>query len=178
MKNRNRKGNILIDLTSLLDVVFIVLLIIICKLATDRIALEAEEDNLSSQAAELESAQSLYEDQIDSIENISDYIVLISVHAGFDPNDIMTRNIDVLNSDKSSPAPSIAALKGPNESEGLTGLRTYLEEYISSNPDKTIILSLNENDEDILYRDEKKISGMFAEICSQYPDIVKLKGVK
>ena len=178
MKRQRKNGNILIDLTALLDVVFIVLLIIICKLNADKMELDTQSKALTGREAELGAKQSLYEDQLDSIQNIADYVVMISVRASFDPDDIMTRNILVLNSDKSSRVPELETLKGPNEEAGYDGLREYLEDYIADNPDKTIVLSLNEQDEDILYRDEKKLTNILAELAGEHSGNIRIKGVK
>ena len=178
MRNKRSKGNILIDLTSLLDVVFIVLLILICKLDADKAALGTARDDLVREKASLETTQSLYEDQLESMQGIADYVVMISVHAAFDPEDARTRRIDILNSDMSSVIPQIDPLIGTNESRGYAQLKDYIETYIKENPDRTIVLSLNEQDEDILYRDERYISNMFSQIYGENPENVRLKGVK
>ena len=57
--------------------------------------------------------------------------------------------------------------------EGYSRLTEYLTEYISYNSDKTIVLSLNEDDKDILYRDEKEIKKIMDNICAQYGETVK-----
>ena len=43
-------------------------------------------------------------------------------------------------------------------------LSQLLTDYIDGNPEKMVVLSLNENDEDILYRDEKRIQDIFTDL--------------
>lgn len=170
MRRRRNTGNVLIDLTSLLDVVFIVLLVVVCQLQGTKSAIAQDQEDIQNQQASIQSLQKTYEDQIESMDKVADYVAFISVNAHFDSN-LTTRHIVVMNSDKSSEIPDIAELKGMSVTEGFSDLREYLESYIQENPERMVVLSLNEGDEDILYRDEKEIKRLFNELASQYPNI-------
>lgn len=50
-------------------------------------------------------------------------------------------------------------------------LEATLKEYIDANAGKPIILSLNENDERILYRDEKAIQNIFHRLKDYSEDV-------
>ena len=52
-----------------------------------------------------------------------------------------------------------------------TEFRVYLKDYIEQNPEKPVILSLNEGDEKILYRDEKMIKKIFEELSETYKNV-------
>ena len=174
MKKRRKISNILIDLTSLLDVVFIVLLVLVCLLQEYKDKENKIVADNAAQQSNLEAQQELYNSQLEGIENISDYVTLISINASFDAKgDVTTRQIQVMNSDKSYPEPDIPKLSGMSVDEGYSGLTKYLTDYISNNSDKTIVLSLNEGDEDILYRDETEIKKIMDNICAQYGETVK-----
>lgn len=170
MRKRRNTGNVLIDLTSLLDVVFIVLLVVVCQLQGTKSAIAQDKADIQNQQAEMQAQQEMYEDQIESMDKVADYVAFISVNAHFDSN-LTTRHIVVMNSDKSSEIPDIAELKGMSVSEGFSDLREYLESYLQENPERMVVLSLNEGDEDILYRDEKEIKRLFNDLASQYPNI-------
>ncbi len=170
MRKRRNTGNVLIDLTSLLDVVFIVLMVVVCQLQGTKSAIVKDKADIQNKQFEMQAQQEMYEDQIESMDKVADYVAFISVNAHFDSN-LTTRHIVVMNSDKLSEIPDIAELKGMSVSEGFSDLREYLESYLQENPNRMVVLSLNEGDEDILYRDEKEIKKLFNELASQYPNI-------
>ena len=170
MRKHKSIGNVLIDLTPLLDVVFIVLLVVVCQLQHTKSDIAQDKADLADQQAAIETQKEQYEDQLDSLGNVTDYVSFISVNAHFE-SDLVTRHLTVMNSDKESVIPEIAELRGTSVSEGFTDLRNYLEDYLQEDPDRMIVLSLNEGDEDILYRDEKEIKRIFNELSSEYPNI-------
>ena len=170
MRRRKKNKDVLIDLTSLLDVIFIVLLVVVCQLQNiEQKTSQAEQDATKAQQ-DARMEKELYDDQIDSIKNLSDYLVLISVNSHFE-SDLKTRHIDLLCSDKTVETPQISDLQGMSVEKGYGELREFIQKYISENTSKTIILSLNENDEDILYRDEKAIKKIFNDFSSAYDNV-------
>ena len=171
MKRRRRNGNILIDLTSLLDIVFIVLLVVICQLQNIKQNTVQAEEKAEKDIQQVQAAKELYDDQIESFEKVSNYIVFISVNSHYDENQITTRHIDILCSDKEVEVPVISDLHGMNVEKGYGELENFIRNYISNNESKTIVLSLNEGDDDILYRDEKKIKNMFNSFCSEFRNV-------
>lgn len=171
MKKRSA-GNILIDLTSLLDVIFIVLLIVTCRLQTVEEAVTEKEVQAQERIDEARSEQELYKEQMESLSNISEYVVVISVNANYD-EDLITRHIRILDSGSGTGVQEIGTLVGQNTEEGLEKLRSYLQSTVEKNPDKTVVISLNEKDEDILYRDENSINKIIDEIVTSDPEHVK-----
>ena len=171
MKKRSA-GNILIDLTSLLDVIFIVLLIVTCRLQTVEEAVAEKEVQAQERIDEARSEQELYKEQMESLSNISEYVVVISVNANYD-EDLITRHIRILDSGSGTGVQEIGTLVGQNTEEGLEKLRSYLQSTVEKNPDKTVVISLNEKDEDILYRDENSINKIIDEIVTSDPEHVK-----
>ena len=172
MRRLRHSGNILIDLTSLLDVIFIVLLVVVCQLQSSKSAIAKNMEEIRSQQAEVQTQKELFEDQLDSLGKVSDYVAFISVNAHFDA-DLITRHIKVMNSDQNSEIPEIADLKGLSVTQGFNDLREYLDNYLQENPERTVVLSLNEGDEDILYRDEKEIKRIFDELAAQYSNVIE-----
>ena len=63
--------------------------------------------------------------------------------------------------------------KGPNLIVDDGGDATLMihKGYAAENSSRTIVLSLNENDEKILYRDEKAIKNIFNDLCAAYSNV-------
>lgn len=170
MRKHRSIGNVLIDLTPLLDVVFIVLLVVVCQLQYTKSDMAQAKADIEDQKAAVERQKEQYDDQRDSLDNITDYVSFISVNAHFD-SDLVTRHIEVMNSDKESVIPEIAELKGTSVTDGYTDLRNYIEGYLQEDSERMVVLSLNEGDEDILYRDEKEIKQIFNTLSSEYSNV-------
>lgn len=88
-RKRHNKGDILIDLTSLLDVIFIILLIVICNqrnVTSEVLAQQAEAAELAEQA---EAQMQLYSDQMESVN----HFCLVSVNARYEPENVTTRHV-------------------------------------------------------------------------------------
>ena len=81
----------------------------------------------------------------------------------------------VMNSDKKSSTPDIPELKRTKTAESFNTLAEYLDGYIQENPERVVVLSLNEGDEDILYRDEKEIKGIFNRLKTEHGANVRIK---
>ena len=173
MRKRRRRGDIFIDLTSLLDVVMIVLLVVICHL--QMLETSANDQNSETkkqlQAAEMklgeaEEAADLYKEQLNAMEGMSEYLVFISVSIPYDENPEI-RHIHLTSTDDADgKIREIADLKCAEVSEGYEELEQYLKNTASKNPDKTIVLSLNKNEDRILYRDQERVLELFDSLAA------------
>ncbi len=176
MRKHKRRDGIVIDLTSMLDIIFIVLLVLVCYIKLSGNSVAEEREALKEQRKDLSRQQSIYEQQIEAINSKGEYVVFISVDSSFSEENPRKRNIFVLNSDKSNgKPPEIPELDGQDINEGYMELNSYLSDYIGKNKDKIIVLTYNEGDKDILYTDEKEIDKIFTELQSAYPDNVRRK---
>ena len=169
MRKRNRKkSDILIDLTSLLDVVFIILLVVICREQKLTVDQKEQTENLAVLEQQAQAQYELYLDQLDTAEQINDYFVQVSVNSSYNKEDITDRIVSVLR--KGEKETKTFNVLGQN-SQIWTEFRVYLKDYIEQNPEKPVILSLNEGDEKILYRDEKMIKKIFEELSETYKNV-------
>ena len=167
-RNKKNHADILIDVTSLLDVVFIILLIVITQISGTRSSVESREQEAEAALREAETQQQLYRDQIDSLENIDQYVEFISVVSTYDPDTLTDRTISVQSS--SGFGSQEWTLKGEAVDDAYLDFSRKLTAYISENPERIIVLSLNKNDEDILYRDEVRIDSIFTDLLA-YPNV-------
>ena len=88
---RNKKNDIIIDLTSLLDVIFIVLLVVMAGQFT---ASKSQENTLAEQQAEAEAMMeeaenniAVYENMIDTMDNVNKYIIAVSIAVPYNKDD-------------------------------------------------------------------------------------------
>lgn len=168
---REDGGNILIDLTSLLDVIFIVLLVVLCSGQISSQQVVKQKIEMEKKEAEADQKESLYSQQLNTVEELQQYVMIISVDASYDPSNIKERKVEVLISGNIQPD-TLPPLIGENTEEALNQLEEKLNAYIEENEDKQIILSLNENDDRILYRDEMAIMNIFEKIWNEHRNVL------
>ncbi len=181
-KRRHRaKSDILIDLTSLLDVIFIVLLVVIGRQQTltvkqqEQIVASQTIEEASAQAEEARAKYELYMDQLDMSDQLQNYVCALSVYAYYNEMNVTERHISILRKGADEEIETFD-LRGENVTEPMKQFRAAVEAYIAANEESPIILSLNEGDEKILYRDEKAILNIFKELSMEHDNVfVKLK---
>lgn len=167
-KRRGSGRDVLIDLTSLLDVMFIILLVVLWGQSNkqeDLVNMQAEAEKARVQA---EAEYKLYEQQVEMAENINQMIWAASVVVPYDEQDVTRRTIRVL---KEGEEIESFELIGNNVVDAVAAFNESLIRYIEANKDKPVILSLNENDDNILYRDEVMVTETFMELTKKYSNV-------
>lgn len=167
-RKRRRNNDLVIDLTSLLDVIFILLLVILCA---EQIAKEEyvdREQAAAEKVQEAEAAKELYNDQIEFSDSINQYVCAISVYSDYNPDQITVRKVRVL---KEAQEIESFDLIGADTKEAYEAFTECLTKYITDNAEQPVILSLNEGDEKILYRDEKAILKIFQQLSDDYENV-------
>lgn len=167
-KRRGTGRDVLIDLTSLLDVMFIILLVVLWGQQNkneDLSRLQAEAENARVQA---EAQYKLYEQQLEIADNINQLVWAVSVVVPYDEKDVTKRTIQVL---KEGETIESFALAGNNVADSVAAFQESLVAFITENRDKPVILSLNDNDDNILYRDEVMVTEIFLELAKEYGNV-------
>lgn len=177
MKHLFNKNEIAIDLTSLLDVIFIVLLIVMCSqktLTTDAKNQLEQAEQATQEANELKAN---YENHIEKYEQTDEYVLFIDVTAIYDVSHIEQRTIQVMaGADVAQLTPYAIAIDAQSEQDGYADLSAYISSQITaymgeSDADRPVFLTVNKNDDDILYRDEQAIEHIFERLQQEYPSI-------
>ena len=173
MKRRHcAKSDIVIDLTSLLDVVFIVLLVVICRqhnlTYSQQEKMQEKMEDVETREALAQEKYELYMDQLETADQLNQYVWAVSVYARYSSEKVTERHISVLREGQEIES---FELRGENVSGTLEAFRKSLESYITEHAEQPVILSLNEDDEKILYRDEKAINRIFAELASAHENV-------
>ena len=176
-KKRHRaKSDILIDLTSLLDVIFIVLLIVagrqimLAEKQKEQVEANGSVEAAMAMAQDAQAKYELYMDQIDTAEQIGQYVCVISVYAYYNETDLTERHVQIYRKGDAEPFAKFD-LKGENIKNSLNEIKAAVKEYAEKNDDLPVILTLNEKDEKILYRDEKAIKEIFEELKNELPNV-------
>ncbi|MBQ8634401.1 MAG: hypothetical protein IJ420_12440, partial [Lachnospiraceae bacterium] len=93
---RGGKGDVLIDLTSLLDVIFIILLIVMWGQNTVETNLKQAQAETEAAKTQTEEERKLYEQQLEISDNINQYVFAVSVVVPYDKEDVTHRTIQIL----------------------------------------------------------------------------------
>ncbi|MCR5775544.1 MAG: biopolymer transporter ExbD [Lachnospiraceae bacterium] len=157
-KKHDKTGNILLDLTPILDVIFIMLLIFVSE---SRIT-KAESDKIISENA---VAKEEYETRNQAMDEYYTFVDVIATYEADTPEN----RVIYLYGDPD--APEEIVLKGRDVEAGYEELMNDLTFYVESNPGKPVVFALNQNNENMLYRDEQRIKEMFESLKDLSDDV-------
>lgn len=186
-RSRSSTANdIVIDLTSLLDVIFIVLLVVMVNSKVSDIKSQENYDNMAAQLetdieqareerSSAENAEQIYNDMIENEKNLSKYILMVSVTAPYDSENPRKRTINMLAEGGEIESFELVGSDQAPFDEFKESLEKNIDTFSETRPEAVIILCLNDDNDSILYRDEKKITSILNEI-SDNEENVYLKG--
>ena len=179
MKRLRSKQNTQIELTSLLDVIFIVLMIVVCnqqinmteKTQEARAAVEeAQEMEQSAEdaRAEAEAEKALFEEHREMYEEINSQMSIVTVYADYTPSSPSDRSLYLIVDTQSSKKIQVSA---GTEKTAFAQLEEELDAAVKTADDagKPVIISINT--ERILYRDESRLSGIVDDLFRRYDNI-------
>ena len=165
---RGGKGDVLIDVTSLLDVIFIVLLVVLLGQSNVETSLKQAQAEAEEAKNQMNAEQMLYEQQLELADGINKYVFAVSVIVPYDKEDVTHREIKKLQEGKEIES---FELVGNNVTEAVEDFKKSLVSYIEQNTTRPVILALNENDDNILYRDEVMVTELFLELTKKYSNV-------
>lgn len=179
MRKKNSRTDFIIDLTSLLDVIFIVLLIVMCRQAflstNEHAQLKHMQNEAEERKNEANARKTYYEQHTEKYENIEKYVRFVDVVASFNSVASIYNRTVVMTSDiEEGSEPMVLPVTQAKEEEDYAQIRDYLTgiiEEASKDGSIPVILSLNRGDENILYRDEVAIYNIFEYLASQYDNV-------
>ncbi|MCR5237317.1 MAG: hypothetical protein K6E34_08985 [Lachnospiraceae bacterium] len=142
-------NNILLDLTPLLDVIFIILLIFVSQTIQLKKTSAGEAQRLQDEYKEAKKEYDLRNEMID------DYYTFVTVISTYDEENPENREIRI--SRDPNEADQIITLNGSDVEQEYSEFEECLKGYIDPGREAPIVFSLNQGDERILYRDENRI---------------------
>lgn len=180
MRNKfSKKLNTQIELTSLLDVIFIVLMVVICNQQINMTAKNNAAETVMEQAqeqmeeaedlkAEAEAEKELLKEHKDTYEAVNEVTDVLTVYVDFTPSNPEERAILIMAGDEELPH---IQMSPSNESEALSQFEELLEKKVSDaeKNEKPVIISVNKDR--ILYRDEKAVSRILDRLFEKHDNI-------
>lgn len=167
-KTRGSGRDVLIDLTSLLDVIFIILLVVLLGQSNTQENLLGTQAEAEQAQARAEAEYKLYEQQLELANTVNQMVWAASVVVPYDEEDVTKRTIMIL---KEGEEIERFELVGNNVTDAAEAFRKSLVAYIEANRNNPVILSLNEDDDTILYRDEVMVTEIFLELAKEYNNV-------
>ena len=163
------KLDIALDLTSLLDVIFIVLMVVMCQRELNVQAVNSEVSDLTAQLEDAESTIEMYEAYRDEVDGISDKVTFATLRVDFGEEDPSSRTVKLMIGE------DVEGFTGfditpDNEEEQYGLLQTSLEQFISS-ADGELPVWITLSDENILYRDWIRVTEMLESFKASYPNL-------
>lgn len=186
-----KKSDLPIDLTSLLDVIFIVLLVVLCNqmVMNDKVEKQAvatasaaamtleqaklmrddataEANLIKADAYDAIQMEQVYKQQLANYANADSFISFITVYVDYNPVTIEKRHIRVLLNDSEI---KTINLNKDNRDEAIDEFYMYLVDFIQVHTDGPIVMSVNLDQ--ILYRDEKVVSATLRDLSGKYNNV-------
>ncbi len=171
-RSGRRRNDILIDLTSLLDVIFILLMVVLARQQISGMDLQDQTAKLKEQEAALqaEKAETMDEYRLYSAQNdLTEKMVIISVTATFDPENPRERSLKILKN--GNDRPEVFTLSGGNTKEAFDKFEEQLVSYVREAGGLPVVLSLADDGSEILYRDAQRIQEIFNSLSRLSDDV-------
>ena len=173
IKKSNRTGGqMLIDLTPLLDVIFILLIVVVCyqtryRDRSDEIRTEAAavRDEAMDAQADTDAQNAVLREQLETYANLNDYVNVIEIYATYAPSDRKSRTIYIRYNDEEKQI----SLTSSNSARAWQECETYLAGILDGSAELPTVLTIM--DERMLYRDEQKINELFGELSGRYDNL-------
>lgn len=172
LRKKRSVGQFVIDLTPLLDVIFIMLIVVLTiqtqhgddaseKLEeAQRIEAEAKD-----QLEAMDSQMITMQEQLETYHNLNEYINVITICADYQPSNRKYRTVYLVIDDQEMKF----SLNPSNGDTVWAECQAAIEQCLSENPDVPMIYSVLSSK--MLYRDEQKIKSLFDELSSSYDNI-------
>lgn len=171
-RSGRRRNDILIDLTSLLDVIFILLMVVLARQQISGMDMDEQTARLKAEQAALqaEKAETMDEYRLYSAQNdLTEKMVIISVTATFDPENPRERNLKILRNGDDKP--EVFPLSGGNTKEAYGKFEERLASCVKEAGGLPVVLSLADDGSEILYRDAQRIQEIFNSLSSLSDDV-------
>ncbi len=168
MMRHKQKSALNFDLTPLLDVIFIVLMVVMCNRSVGE---NKEIAELVKENDRLNSENRVLSDQIYAEENKDDLVSNVVLYADYESENPRTRHIWLAHGEDSLTEP--VTITPETEEEGFVRIREELEGYVTESTDKPVLIVLDESR--ILYRDQQSLDKMLDELDQNHTNLYRRK---
>ena len=172
-------GQLLIDLTPLLDVIFILLIVVITYVSelgmneSDAMKQEVKdahkqmqearqrEIDAADRMAEAEAVAETAKEQLIVYKNMYDSVNVVTIYASYTPSDIKNRTVHVqINANEMWEE----KINPSNEDDVWEKCKKYIEDELVNDSDKSIPTLFSITNEKMLYRDEQSILSLYEKL--------------
>ena len=173
-RNKQNKG-IDIDLTSMLDVIFIILMVVMCRVSLGGSSEKALTEQLNETQAKLDEAEArieTYEAQRDTVEELAAEVAIMTLQAGYDEADPTTRRVNLLRTlpdGTSSSGMDEIIITPANEDAAFGDIETAITDFLTQNSEVPVLLTIS--DEHILYRDYMHLKNTLDTIREEHDNL-------
>lgn len=170
-RNRKPKRGLDIDLTPLLDVIFIVLMVVMCRLSM--VTEDEKEKTLAAENA-AEEASANYEvtkTQLENYENEDQLVAFITLNAMYEKNNPKTRHIRLAYNDEAVIEDIVITPETQDSSYA-----QFVEEitaFVESKAASPVLLTID--DDQILYRDHVRMEKEIAALQETYSNLFLIR---
>lgn len=142
-RNAGKNNTIEIDLTSMLDVIFIILMVVMCNVSLGKVSAEEIQVKLDQTQTELDAAKAdiqTYETLNEAQENVTTDVAFVVLYADYDSTDPTTRHVRLL---RKSPGTVLTDSESPGtvltDSDSASGSpdQTAMNTTSAETPDQT-----------------------------------------
>ena len=166
MSRHKRKSGLDIDLTPLLDVIFIVLMVVMCNRSVGE---NKEIAELMKENDQLNAENNVLKDQIYTEENKDDLVSYVVLYANYETGNPKTRHVWLGHGDEKEIED--ITITPETEEEKFSEVKEKLEGYVKERSDKPVLIVLDESQ--ILYRDQQLLDEVLNELDQDNPNLYK-----
>ena len=161
-KNNPSKIKFDIDLTPLLDVIFIVLMVVMCNVNLNSTAEAAKAPGEEISEPSEEASESMKKKLLNELTEIEDRVAFVIIYADFEDEDPTLRHVRFTVNGKEEPSMPVIDIDPDNEEESYDRIETYLTRVLEDRDGIPVWMAID--DAQILYRDYVKIQDILSEI--------------
>lgn len=164
----NKNTNVDIDLTSMLDVIFIVLMVVMCCVGAGRQSYEelsTKNTELNDQLDEANNQLKSYQDMVEAQDNLDEEVAIIVLHADYDADNPADREMWLLRSTSEGEeelGPDHIPLNNESREEAFLQIEQRITDYLDGNEGIPVLIRVDT--ERILYRDYNQLDAMLTKL--------------
>ena len=163
---RNRNG-VDFDMTPLLDVIFIVLMVVMCHQTLNTQKDQGKIDELKTDLDQATAKIGIYETQLGAYENANDLVAYVTLYADYDTGNPKIRHIKLAyNNDVAFDELTITPT---TEIEIYSKFQEEMEKFLSEKDNTPVLIILE--DSHILYRDQQELSKILQGVDDKYDNV-------
>ncbi len=173
--SNGKKNGVEIDLTSMLDVIFIILIVVMCSVAAGGESnkdLAKANDDLTKQLKYTTHELTTTVDLVEAQDNLLEEVAIMVLHADYDADNPADRGMWLLRSTSEGEEevePERITLNNESREEAFLEIEQRIIDYLNSNEGIPVLISIDKSQ--ILYRDYNQLDAMLTKMQEDYNNL-------